>query len=329
MGLILLLFSLCLSVNTTFILHKTQPLAAPLQFPLPDSEVPYYDFTKFNYNGPCHKIFSEAPHTHRDVILFGNGPFSTRQKYYLFQTDFALRLLRRTLPRVRLVLFWFGDITPTVQRYFDKYAVEVYLVKDASGWHPANGRLIAGLQWLREHRAEVDRVLFSDLRDVYHFADTFATVSTDKLVFLRQGNSDAPSSFREDVVYNWMATYYGVEVAMKMAYSAFPIVNVGYIIGGADHLIEALRVITEAFNPVYRNYWGYEQTVMNYLIFNGKLDHIPHSFDICSQRICFNQIKYFRYQDNAMFIQKTGCSPVARHKGIPHDRGLVDNSLFA
>ena len=313
--------------------HTLVPVAAPestprLPRPIPDAFIPHWDLAGFNYTGACGAVFRHPPHSSRDVVLLSHGhnpQLATKQFYE--ETNLALHFLRRTLPNARVVVFLFGEVDEKLTAFFGAFGVEMYLVKGLAQWHAANARIPVAYEFLRQHLAEFDRAVWSDTRDIYHFADVFATFSADDLIFMAQGLDEEPTTFaNEPTAFYWMEKFVSRTVAEQFAHERRALVNFGYGVGGARKVAALLGAVVRLMDARWGTEWGYEQTVLNWAFHTGRIDDLHLALNHCCQRMCFLATAQFDLSHNVIRHKRTGCSPVVWHKGLPHG-GLPVNFL--
>ena len=305
-----------------------------LPFPISDETFgDVFNFTNFNYEGTCGTIFKHPAHTHRDAVIFAMGKLEYRLRSQFFgQASFAMHLLRRSLPNARVLLFWFHEPSRELLDFFSAFDVEMYRVVEMEDWHPTNARFPAIHQWLQQHVTEFDRIVWSDIRDVYHMTDVFRAFGTDDLIFLDQGSEAETWNISGRVDVEWFEQFYGKQTTAYFLDNELSILNAGLIFGGVNKTIEALSIIEQCLFPHHRRYWGYDQSAFNYAYYFGLFDELAPTLVRCSQLLCFTHNSHFRYEHGVLYEAGTGCSPVVRHKFAekevdePHENSAWDGT---
>ena len=69
--------------------------------------------------------------------------------------------------------------------------------------------------------------------------------------------------------------------------------------------------------------WGIDNSMLNYLYYNKKFEHINVTVNTFSQRIAFTRRGGYEYDENmkSLINSVDGCSPIIRHK-------IEGNKLF-
>lgn len=314
-----LLLVVAFASRLNFYTEPIAPTSPPLDFPIPDDVFPFFRFDRFNFTGECGAIFRHPPHSPRDAVILALGKLELKRRdTFLQETDYALRLLRRVLPRARVVLFFFVSPPRRQVAFFSRFAVEMYRVHGLEHWNPTNARFPAVRRWLQRHAEELDRVVWSDVRDVYHFADVFRTFGVDELVLLDQGFRNIPWTVRKRVDSLWFKRFFGVHTVDEFIRERHSILNAGLILGGVQPMTHLLATIERFMPPQHLGEWGCDQATLNYAFYKG-LIRIPNTKTVrCSQQMCFKIMKPFVFVDGAfVFNDETRCSPVIKHKGVP------------
>ncbi|ELP91153.1 hypothetical protein EIN_480620 [Entamoeba invadens IP1] len=358
---LLIFMFIFMSVSSLFILLDLNPNSTRFkvlkntnkQVTIPRVTLPTYsdqilDTTHFNYNGACSKVFKYLPNNKRDLWLSAIGINS--QKYYeqiMKDVPLVFGLSNSSIPNADKVLLFlpgynYTELSTMAQSYgFQTVEIDLPNIKKCQD---ASKRFFAFKEYLEDKLQLYDRVLISDFRDVYIFADFFATFSAQDLVFTPECSYDHEEcvTLNQVDVKNWMANGYGKDMAETYAKNNSLLMNVGTIFGGTKKVFNYITLMTENLSPEKYKDWGYDQAVHNVIFYtyyfnknyiyyndtnqiefgedNGReediIDMKKYQLDRCSQRFCFREKNTCIYdkQKKIVFTKNTMCAPVLRHK---------------
>ena len=193
--------------------------------------------------------------------------------------------------------------------------------------HIVSQRYLDFEKYLKEHQDEYDRVVFADLRDVFWFADGFATISPDEFILMHECEDFGNYLLRclsfkrmrnSNANYEWVRKFYGKEIATHFREKEFLIINGGFVGGNTQKMVQFLSVICNELKqkPEYLYEWGYDQATTSYIYNTGKLDFIGITTNTMTQRLGWDNERYYRYdyEKKSLHMNSNGCSPIIRHK---------------
>ena len=169
---------------------------------------------------------------------------------------------------VQLCLFTHG-LDKRFLRLADTYGIRV---EDASpylniGFHPQNVRYFAYQRFLQENRDLYDRVLLTDVRDVFFQSDPFAVGQPKPVCF----SLEDTKIMWEPVNQGWLRDVYGEEILASVAeqHVACSGTTLGTIAGIEGYLDVVCKELgTRAFNRME----VYDQGIHNYIVWKLKPD---------------------------------------------------------
>ncbi|ELP87808.1 hypothetical protein EIN_273250 [Entamoeba invadens IP1] len=280
------------------------------------------DVRNFVYTGVCNKVFKYKPNNRRDLWLTAVG-FRDELYWQNIKKDtrLAFGLSQSSIPsadRVSLLLegLQFDEFYSAAKQY----GVRVEVVKFTKDGQDATRRFLAYLDFLKKNKGKYDRVLISDQRDVFIFADFFSTFSQDDLIFAAECEYGGVNCIRFDEINNFKAIEqaYGVDEANRFKNNRSILINVGTVFGGVDRVEKYLERMVSNIDEKEWGRWYYDQALHNHVFYtyyyNNKLENI--TVETCTQRFCFrekNTIVYNKVR-KTLKTKNTGCSPVLRHK---------------
>lgn len=294
----------------------------------PDSKIefPSVNFDNMKFDGECGKIFNQSKATKRDLILFSH---QHNYKWIAYKKEmfFSLSLIRKTLPDVSLTIMTKGNLPKDFIEMCKSFNVHIEETEGYTLWNSVNSRIPLALNYLKEHEKEFDRVAWSDLRDMYILRDIFSTVGMDELVWMTECKSDTfcykHRSDKQKLHYYWMIRFFGKKEADRLTTFDSVTLNGGFGIGGIHKMIQMLTIWTENIQLKFVTQWGYDQTLLNYLYYNGYFKDINLQIERCTQRMCFGPELIVDYYTQSFILKDVQCSPVLMHKDFPDNMRKV------
>ena len=296
------------------------------------------NLNNFNYKGKCREPFKYKRNNKRDLIFTGIK-YDNREKWMSHKQSivFATKLMQNTIPHARKVCVIYDD-DKELENFIQSCGFEIMKVdvKTASRYYfqknlnPAIDRFIQLKRYLKQHKGEFDRVALIDFRDVYFFADGFQTISDDEVVFTQEcisykSNRTLCLDYTQKLNHYWMNNCYGTKIAREFAEEKRIIHNVGMIIGGIKPFEQLLDVFLREISRMRRriHIWGIDNSMLNYLQYNGKFSHINVTINKFSQCMAFSRRGGYEYDKDkkAIVNEIDGCSPIIKHK-------IEGNSMF-
>ena len=292
-----------------------------------------FNLENFNYKDNCNFPFKYKPSNKRD-LLFNSIFYRTKKQWkkHKSQIQQAIGLSNKTIGNATKILYLYGKVKD--EEFEQMFTENGYKIIDSEMKFSTKDKKFIVSQryldfekYLREHQNEYDRVVFTDTRDVYWFADGFATISPDELILMLEcddlGNFTMKClSFgdmnKKEANYKWMTKFYGFDIYNDLYNRNVPIVNGGFIAGSVEKTLKFLEVMNEQLNqkPEFLFKWGYDQATLNHVYHTGKLDFLNITMNTITQRLGFDLKKKYRYdsESKGVYMNSNGCSPIIRHK---------------
>ncbi|ELP94536.1 hypothetical protein EIN_116470 [Entamoeba invadens IP1] len=341
--LVLMLFVITLKPSKyryTIIPNSTIQNAITFNYTTPNYHNQIISTTHFNYSGVCSNVFKYQPNNKRDLWLTAVGV--TSDSYYkkiMKDVPLVLGLAHSSIPHADKVIILFKGynyselITLAHKNGFKTLEVDMSYIKKCQD---ASKRFFAFKEYIQNNTEKYDRVLISDFRDVFIFADFFATFSSNDLFFTPECTYGGKSCVTLNEWSNkiWMRKGFGQKVSDGYVKNSSLLINVGTTFGGTEQVLNYVKLMTETMKPERYSEWGHDQAVHNYIFythyFNQRYNfyienlkektientHKNYILDRCSQRFCFKEIGTIVYdsQKKTLFTKETRCAPVLRHK---------------
>ena len=178
--------------------------------------------------------------------------------------------------------------------------------------------------FLKEHPGEFDRIAITDFRDVAWFADGFACLDPEELFVNKECTGNPPRCNKYKITNTansrWIAHCYGLELRNHYAEMNREVLNVGFVFANITNMMKYLDVYISTVKEKDKklwDYWGMDQSTLNYIYYEGKLKNIKITINDISQKMAFGY-NYFasRYDSERKIVLEmdSDCSPVIRHK---------------
>ncbi|ELP90220.1 hypothetical protein EIN_105890 [Entamoeba invadens IP1] len=284
------------------------------------------DLRNFNYKGKCQEIFKFKPNNKRDLWLTAVG-FQNKNYWDRNRNEILLSyaVSNSSIPNAdKVVILLPGGYPKEFSKITTQFGLRLVNsdINDDpkySSCHDATKRIPAFRKFIEKNKEKYDRVLISDHRDVFIFADFFQTFSQEDLVFTPEcgirGNTCM--TFDWSHVYTWMRETYGYQIANEYRNNRSLNINIGTIFGGTDRILKYLDLMERNIKTNKCKLWGHDQTVHNmvfYSYFYKKDKNV--TVERCTQRMCFLQMGSLLYnsKEKQLKIADSGCSPILRHK---------------
>ncbi|ELP88652.1 hypothetical protein EIN_514500 [Entamoeba invadens IP1] len=306
--IIVYFFVYCYSVNTNGILkvikNDTPIISSEMKKPNELNDVYTFKFTQptytnkvinmsnFNYDGKCREIFKYHANNKRDLFI-AVGFSGYKNKYWLNnkkEITTIMALANDSFPNAkRLVLLLPGEENKDFENITKSY----------------------------DNQEKYDRIVIADHRDVFIFADTFQTFSSDNLIFEAEcGVKNLKClDFKQKHLHRWMKETYGINVADQYKNNSSLNLNVGLMLGGTDRIINYLNLMVDNLNNTKWQIWGHDQTVHNMVYYSYYYQKENVTLELCTQRNCFGGFDLEYDAEKKMLRNITShCSPVLKHK---------------
>ena len=287
------------------------------------------DLSKLNFNGNCSKIFKYEKNNKKDLLL--NAIYYKNKEKWFKEKErviFSLSINNKTIPNCTKILIMYGE---EPEEGFIKMMNEFGYNVLRSSKNPNHKYFNAAIErffdfynYLQSNKTNYDRVAITDFRDVIWLNDGFSTFSDSEIIITNEcSNYINKQLFCRDYSNcktnrKWMRKCYGKEITFNLQKNNKLINNVGLIIGGIDKMVDFTKIFIEEANKKKEkhNIWGIDQSIMNYIVHYGFLEHLNISFNKVSQQIGLEQFGGYIYNKSTKSIMDpiTKCSPVIRHK---------------
>ncbi|ELP88788.1 hypothetical protein EIN_437680 [Entamoeba invadens IP1] len=279
--------------------------------------------SNFNYKGKCSKVFKYKKNNPRDLFL--TAIYFKNPNVWFNIKDRAVRCLKVAQSGIpdatRKVLLLSENEIPDFTMTMNELGVSVEN-------HPINKtftngavlRYFATYDYLSQNQEKYDRVVFGDFKDIYFFADGFATFDANDLIFLIEckgvNSMKTCLTLAEPTNRGWIRTSFGKDIADKYANNKTLLSNVGVVLGGTKKMLKYLEIFKDNVIPEKADNWGHDQALHNKLLYSGYFESLNYTKDYCTQRVCFSEDKsvVWNQKKKALYTRGTGCAPVIRHK---------------
>ncbi|ELP87822.1 hypothetical protein EIN_273490 [Entamoeba invadens IP1] len=341
------LLFLAVFVNVLIIFRYDPTLFSYTEMPFPTSPNRNPNFTQptyvgagidtrlFNYEGVCQQVFTNEPNNPRDLWL--SAIEFTKPGYWQFIKEsvyFTLGLLNSSCPRTTKVLLLMSsppdDTFVSEMQSFGLQVVRIDVQFDVPT-DAVSRRFFVYKKYLSElvedtrvagNRVEryknYNKILLCDFRDVYIFADVYATFSAHEVIFVIECHTERSGCIGFDEYHNtkWMNSAYGPNVTRTFVRNNYIVSNGGMMMGGSSKIYRYINIMTNELKPEKMRLWGYDQSVHNYLLYTGKFDELNITKEYCTQRTCFSErvSLVVDFKRKILYTRETGCAPVLRHK---------------
>ncbi|ELP89522.1 hypothetical protein EIN_457810, partial [Entamoeba invadens IP1] len=275
-SLISLIFFIILTFDTTSHLSKNK---INKKYNV-SKDVPHYfsngkiNVENFNYSGICHEVFKYKPHNKKDLWLSAVG-FKDINYWRKIRADtiLSMGLAKSSIPHAdKVVLLLEGLEIPEFFKISDANGFKVVKIKITTNvtGQDATRRFIAFEEFMRENRHKYERVLVSDQRDVFIFADFFSTFSEEQINFVAECNYDQINciDFTERGNFNVMNYTYGKRVSEEFRSNKSLLVNVGTVFGGSEKVYQYLKLYKDNIDTTKWKKWFYDQILHNHIYYS-------------------------------------------------------------
>ena len=290
-----------------------------------------------NFSGKCSKIFKYPKNSNRDLVIFSFQYIPSRKyKNINKMIHKIVDSFKFSIPNAKIITLIpkSSENCSTIQ-VFKNYNIEVISYEQYEDYHIVTSRFFMALDYLKKNIKKYDRILLSDLNDVFLFNDIFATFSKDDLILNKEchdyNNKTSKTchflleckstkrwflqSFKDDKKL--------IENFMKLRPENL---NAGVILGGIEKMIKFLEIFTKDMDKTKINNFGYDQSLLNKYYYLHYFDSIPLNISECSQRMCYKSNSIVSNKNATRVVYKEDlCSPVLLHKNYPSswDRGML------
>lgn len=288
----------------------------PLNNTVP-ARTPLIDLSMFHYSRECSTLFKYRSASPRDLLVYSYS-YSTKWEVQQHEIEHALTLMRLSMPNITSVVFTTGIDFPGFKEMMQRFNVTIIRAPVKYDlWNAVNARIPLTLDYLIEHYNDYERVIWSDLRDVFIFTDVMRTISDTDLFWLAECTGKTCYTFYNRYAhFTWMTRFESKKEVKRFIENDIIAVNGGLGMGGITPMTQLLRLWNQSIEMGYVDDWGYDQTILNKVVDRYK-DTLHIQIEYCTQRMCFNPAPgVLTFTDNIVFYRDTGCSPIVTHKGM-------------
>ena len=292
---------------------------------------PRLDTTKFYYDGECREPFKYKRNNKRDLLFhayyFKDEEVWNKKKTHM-KTTFEIN--KSGIPNATKVFFTYGDWENEELNEVLKNAGYQIIKSDVKlekgqEFNVAVYRYYEFEKYLLEHKDEYDRVVISDVQDVYWFADGFQTIDPNEFIIMlecddKRKNKQWCRSIGYHAKYNekWIRQCFNETIVEDMKKVGQKVINSGFVAGSPERMLEFLKVYNKIMKdrPEKFNIWGLDQSSMIVGDYLGLFNHLNITYITYSQRIGNDMRKRYNYdkENKIIYMRSKKCSPVIRHK---------------
>ena len=292
---------------------------------------PKFSDFQLNYENKCGEVFKYKKNNERDIVFFGyKFRGSYREKDLLSTIYSSLDSFKHSIPNAKIICFIpKNQIYRKIVKILKEFNITIIPFEGYYGIHIVTSRFFLIQKYLNENKDKYDRILLSDLGDVYVLNDIFSTFSEDELFLNKEcfyyltknETSDCIHMVSFNTTRKWLNKFFDGEIHKNLTERNPVNLNAGIIMGGTEKILKFLNIFLanlENINKRYLRKFGYDQTILNYLYYYNYFDSIPLKLETCSQRTCF-RARSLRYNKNTtkIIFEEDKCSPVLFHKFFP------------
>lgn len=216
----------------------------------------------YNHKINIYNYSQEIGSTKHDVVFF----YATSPGPGLI---LSISSLRGTGCRCRIILFTTSnfEFTPSLIQFFKSHDVEI--IHDADdkqrrSFAPHMLRYEFEMEWIQQHKHEIDRVLHSDSLDVFFQGDPFtSSISNDSITFIVEPHCIRSCGWN----IAWIEECYGFE-GVKMHRHNFIICS-GSISGNVYEYLKLIELMIS--QNEWTSCWGpsHDQPILNHIVWSG------------------------------------------------------------
>jgi hypothetical protein len=301
---------------------------------------PRHENLILNYSGKCGEIFKYKKNSNRDLIIFSYH-YIIRYKYRNIKNLVinSLDSVIKSMPNAKIICFVSeNSLKSKIVKILRRLNVEVIVFDEFKDIHIVTSRFFLSLKYLKQNKDKFDRVILSDLNDVFMLNDIFSTFNESQILINKEcSNYDNTicNYFNSTNIVKWLnASYYDNKDLFNYIYNLKkPILNAGVIMGGIEKIISFLTILTSNFDLKKAKRFGYDEIILNQLFYyDNKFKDLDFIIEGCGQKICFRS-KSIVYDFDSKIVQfkENQCSPVIIHKNFPNfwNYGSLGTNIFS
>ena len=315
-------------------LYKNQKsITSIYSFVQPTYIHPRLDTTKFNYNGECREPFKYKRNNKRDLV-FHSYHFKDEESWNQLKQRFidAFEINKSGIPNARKIFMTYGDWANDEFKEVVKDAGYEIIksdipLKKGEFLNVAVYRFFDFEKYLLKHKDEFDRVVISDVMDVYWFADGFQTIGDDELIVIPECDDfDKDNNKWCRVIgdslsgYNgyWVKDCFGDDVLNQLEKDKAIVINSGFVAGSTEKVLKFLRIFNQFMMKKIEklNTWGFDQSAMTVAHHFGLFNELNITLEKNTRRMGNDMRGRYKYDkdEKVLYMLSKKCSPIIRHK---------------
>lgn len=284
---------------------------------------------KLNYSGKCGHIFKYGENNKRDLVMFSYKP---RNSIYYLKRSLMIYIvidsIKRNIPNAKIICFIpRNSKNDFVIKILKKNNVLIIKEKDLINLQLVSSRFLYEYKYLKKNINCFDRVIHSDLTDIFFFSDIFKTLNLNELIMNKECGKESAFGDKGNFILGhkndikWFNRSFGDNKnIVKLFKKINPmVINAGLIMGDSKEYLKFLDIMIKNFNYTKALDYGYDQMLINVLYYTGKFKKVNIKFDSCTQRSCFVPNLKFNRTTRKLYF-KNGCSPALIHKRYPSNK---------
>ncbi|ELP88536.1 hypothetical protein EIN_353160 [Entamoeba invadens IP1] len=279
----------------------------------------FVDFSRLNYSGECGEVFKYRPNNDRDYII-GSYDFNNEVPCIPKQMWDTLIMARTSMPHSHFVfiIYNFPKLNCHDLERLKKLHIEVVHAFHNQTEDASCTRFYDIENYINSNYNKIDRLVLVDITDTLFYGDFFATFNDEEIAFLSecfgtQITENCWGPYLKSDHYHQLFKYFGKQIANDISRTGFIEINAGFVFGG----IEKIKRFVEVYNTYLdrkKMQWGYDQSLLNVLMYNGTFSNIGTKTISCEQRLCYIGREAFTLENKTIYFNGTRCSPVASYK---------------
>ena len=291
---------------------------------------PKFSDFQLNYEKKCGEVFKHKKNNERDIVFFGYKYYRKKENELLSLIYSSLDSFKHSIPNAKIVCFFPKyQMFRKIAKILKEFNITIIPFDDYYGIHIVTSRFFLIKKYLEENKNKYDRILLSDLGDVFVLNDIFSTFSEDELFLNKECFYYLTKNETRDCIHintfnttkRWLNYFFEGEILKNLTERNPVNLNAGIIMGGTEKILKFLEIFLknlENINKRFLRKFGYDQTILNYLYYYNYFDSIPLKLETCSQRTCFrSQSLRFNKNTTKIIFKEDECSPVLFHKFFP------------
>ena len=213
---------------------------------------------KLNFNKKkCRNIFKYKPNNEKDLVIlayeFQNKSFE-HNIFMDISIEKVLNSFRNSIPLAHLICFVpLNSIKTKIVTKLKQFGIEIIKIQNSED-NIANRRFIESYLYLKKNKNLYERILFTDLKDIFIFSDIFSTIEQNDLFVNYNCNKESKNlenctKFFDSINKNWFQQNINQYNTNKKEVNHFieikPItIIVGVFIGGINNFFKFVELFS-------------------------------------------------------------------------------------